>query len=481
MKREEYLNRLRLSLQSDGFEQVEEAIAYFNDLLEDHMAEEGLEEEQAVSALEPPETAARLLAEGFHKEGAGGQQVQPAASTPPGSSSEMPGSSDTPGMRSYSIKADAVRRIQIRDRHMRVEVIGEERKDIALSHPEDEKHRYNFTLEGGVMRLERLNTPLPAAFMFINWLNRQWRQVTLRLPREMAAGMELYTSNGEISVRGLSLWGSLKAQTTNARVVTEEAEARDAQLESSNGQIILRGLTTREGALVARTSNAALIAQKLLAGVISLTTSNGSLELDEVKAADTLTAKTSNARLTAQNCRAPGGIQLGTSNGHIQLENLDSPRIDLRTSNAHIRGTLPGAQSEYAITSGTSNGKNSLPRQAPGGPRVLSAHTSNANISLGFEHDSAASQPFSGGQAEDPAGRFVDNLVRCSQELSEHIGRDGDDAIDGFVDKIVNRSQQFGETAARRAEQFSEALSQRIEQGVGNAMKRLDDTLNPKC
>jgi hypothetical protein len=74
----------------------------------------------------------------------------------------------------------------------------------------------------------------------------------------------------------------------------------------------------------------------------------------------------------------------------------------------------------------------------------------------------------------------VNDLVRCSQELSEHIGRDGDDAIDGFVDKIVNRSQQFSETAARRAEQFSEALSQRIEQGVGNAMKRLDNTLNPK-
>jgi len=486
MKREEYLNRLRLSLQSDGFDQVEEAIAYFNDLLEDHMAEEGLEEEQAVSALEPPETAARLLAEGFHQERAGNKEAQPDINAPPG------GSGAAPGMRSYSVKADTVRQIQIHDRHMRVEVIGEERADIALSHPEDEKHRYNFTLEGGVMRLERLSTPWSVSFLFFSWPDRQ--QVTLRLPREIAAGMELRTSNGRISVRGLSLWGSLTAQTSNAKMVIEETEARDARLESSNGQITLSRVTTREGALVARTSNAVLTAHRLLAGAISLTTSNGSLELDDLKAAETLTAKTSNARLTAQNCRAPGGIQLASSNGRVQLESLDSPRIDLRTSNAPIRGTLPGAQNEYAITSGTSNGKNSLPRQAQGGPRVLSAHTSNADISLGFQQNSAARQPSSGGQEDDPADKPAEDAAPRPQQPDESTGQDGKDdgsAIGSFVDRIANRSQQLSEAIGRRSEQFSEnitrraeqlreTIAQRVEQGVSNVLERLDGTLYPR-
>ena len=49
MKREEYLKDLELKLEQDDFAQVEEAITYFNDLLEDRMADEGMDEDAAVA------------------------------------------------------------------------------------------------------------------------------------------------------------------------------------------------------------------------------------------------------------------------------------------------------------------------------------------------------------------------------------------------------------------------------------------------
>ena len=58
--------------------------------------------------------------------------------------------------------------------------------------------------------------------------------------------------------------------------------------------------------------------------------------------------------------------------------------IVLKTSNGSIRGTIHGSPEDWAIDSGTSNGRNSLPKQQPG-RKALYVHTSNGSIQVGFE------------------------------------------------------------------------------------------------
>ena len=77
-----------------------------------------------------------------------------------------------------------------------------------------------------------------------------------------------------------------------------------------------------------------------------------------------------------------------TTNGSIHFEEIDAKDIQLKTSNASIKGTLRGKGTEYAIESGTSNGKNSLPskwNQSDSAAKRLSVYTSNANIKVAFE------------------------------------------------------------------------------------------------
>ena len=79
MKREEYLSKLRLTLQGEEFAQVEEAIAYFDELLQDRMADENLDEEAAVATMDEPEKAAAMLHEYSpprEQSGQGGQSGQ---------------------------------------------------------------------------------------------------------------------------------------------------------------------------------------------------------------------------------------------------------------------------------------------------------------------------------------------------------------------------------------------------------------------
>ena len=72
-----------------------------------------------------------------------------------------------------------------------------------------------------------------------------------------------------------------------------------------------------------------------------------------------------------------------TSNGRLETWHCDGAAVNLKTSNSSIRGELPGRQSDWAIESRTSNGKNSLPKQQPGG-KPLTAHTINGSIDLRF-------------------------------------------------------------------------------------------------
>ena len=329
MKREEYLRDLKLKLEQDDFAQVEEAIAYFNDLLEDRMAEEGMDEEAAVALMDAPDLVASQLRGGPEK------TAEQPQDEPQG-----------PSWRSTVAQADQVRRILLRDRNMRLTVIGEKREDILIRHPESEKVRYAFTLSEGRLSLTREELPLTWQLFFWDGLPREMREVTLRVPLDLAAEMDLRTSNARLTLRDITCWGSLTAATSNGALSLENISAKS----------------------------------------LSIKTSNAALSLSQASARQDLKAVTSNGKITARGLSAPG-LTLKTSNASIAVAELESGDITLGTSNAAIKGTLSGQMADWTITSRTSNGKNTLPVSSQGGSRRLSAHTSNANISLKFTAD----------------------------------------------------------------------------------------------
>ena len=66
-----------------------------------------------------------------------------------------------------------------------------------------------------------------------------------------------------------------------------------------------------------------------------------------------------------------------------RFERLLARDIALKTNNGAIKGEIVGSLADFAVDSHTSNGQNSLPASSVG-PRRLTAHTSNAKISIDF-------------------------------------------------------------------------------------------------
>ncbi len=333
MKRDEYLGKLKMTLEQNDFAQVEEAIGYFDELLQDRMDDEGLSEEEAVSRMEAPEMVAVRLREGKEKERKAGNAPEPEGEQP------------FRGIKTIQVKAGQARFIRVRDRNMQLTVRAGEGEDIIIRHPESEKIRYTFTLEDGRLSLIREPFDLSGVLFNFDFLSGETREVTIQVPHELAAELDLKTSNARIELEGFSCWGQIAAATSNASLTVKTIDAKRLELQ----------------------------------------TSNGSLNLEKVTSRQDLKAVTSNGKITAEGVSAPQALTLKTSNSGIRVSNLDSAAISLTTSNAGIKGSLPGKMEDYTVKSGTSNGKNNLPGERAGGAKTLNVRTSNANISLGFD------------------------------------------------------------------------------------------------
>ncbi len=172
-----------------------------------------------------------------------------------------------------------------------------------------------------------------------------------------AVGVELSSSNGSLTVRGLS--GTAELHTSNGKVDVED-HAGPIEVHTSNGAIQSRqvageidartsngpiDVTDAPAAVTAHTSNAAITIRKA-DGNVDATTSNGRIEV--IDASQAVVAKTSNASVSLQLApHGPGPLDVHTSNGAVDLELSPAFRgeLFLESVSGHIRAKdLPGAR-----------------------------------------------------------------------------------------------------------------------------------------
>lgn len=209
--------------------------------------------------------------------------------------------------------------------------------------------RFSFSMLGGIIRIG-WNTPAPT--------------VELLLPPDALVDLLAHASNASIKLSGLQALCDVELKTSNSRIELSRLSCKALAAKTSNARIVLEDAESRLA--------------------FDCKTSNGRIEGKNIRSGRDLTLTTSNGRVTVDGASSRGEMRLTTSNGRIEVARLQAEALGLKTSNSSISGVLPGARGDWAIQSGTSNGKNSLPAQQPGA-KPLSVHTSNGSISLRFE------------------------------------------------------------------------------------------------
>lgn len=374
MNRTDFLEALGRALQGMDDRDRQDALNYFDELIADTMDERGVSEEEAVAGLGGVEQIAAGIRQAPVREA----ESRPAAAgqpTPP---------DDSPGLKVVTARAAAVRSLTIHSANTRVTVVAGDRDEVELSYEQDERNIYDFSLEGGEMRLI-LRQPEGFHIMDFLRLNRPTPEIRVVAPADFAASCDLRTSNGAIDIDGISLWGRLRARTSNSGISLQHLRCEgDLALRTSNSGIRLRQVSAR-GEAEARTSNSRLSALELKARQITLTTSNSKLTAEDLVSEGKIVLTTSNGRLEASRLQSPVSLSLGTSNSRLQFSGLDAPSITLRTSNGAVSGSVAGSAQDYSVTSHTSRGRDSLRDHRAQGSRRLDVQTSNGAILVDFE------------------------------------------------------------------------------------------------
>lgn len=329
MNREGFLAQLTAALGDMPQAERNDVINYFDELIQDKAADRGISEEEVVAELGQAEEIAKSVRA---SESADAPRSKPLA---PGEVGDMV----------FTAEASQVRNLVLRVDNSRVTVGAGAGEQVEIRYTQSQHNRYTAELKNSELTFRQMKPSGLLAWGISAFLEPA-QPVEVTLPREYAGAADLATTNGKIGMEGVSVWGSLKVSTSNGALELTNVSARDITAGTSNGKITAHMVQAQ--------------------GDVTLSTSNGKVQAQRVSGAK---------------------ISLRSSNGAIATDHLASGDITLRTSNAAIEGVLDGNASDYTVTSGTSNGKNSLSGHAHTGAKRLSVHTSNGSIRLGFAQD----------------------------------------------------------------------------------------------
>lgn len=340
MTKKEFLNELEKKIVKLGTRaECKRTLEYFSEVIDD-MIESGMTEGEAIEKLGSVELIIDSIQDEFSDE-----------------YNEGP----TNGEYITDVKATGVANIIFEDTNNGVIFEASTDDDYHITTHEDEYKGYEINQSGNDIKIVSFEKNRLRSFFGFNQ-NIKSYPVIIKLPRSFGGNIIAKTTNGAIKINGIS--------------------ANDINAKTTNGSVQLENVSVGGGKLEVETKNGALRVQNIATNYAELHTSNGSVTLTSV-ATPKLRVSTSNGSMNLS-CITAQTMNATSSNGSIQFNAIAvSDSIALHTSNARISGTLAGKMSDYAITSGTSNGKNNLPNGTSGAIK-LDVSTSNGRIDVQF-------------------------------------------------------------------------------------------------
>lgn len=354
MTRELFLQDLKNALAALGDEEVESILAYYSEMIDDRM-EAGMTEEDAVNAMESVETiASRVLSEAEE----------------PKDVPETEKDEKNDPQKEIRRNAQLVEELVITAENQRVHLTTGDTDEIVLRYRIDEGDIYQLHEENGVLTLEHKDRPVSS----------------YKLDAKKLTANNFFDEIGKfigsINLGNIIQLGGITGETRCIEVMLPRIYKGKVTVKTSNARIMAEEVTCLNE-MKLRTSNARVVLSHIVAHALSASTSNGRLMLEDVYARQQLDAVTSNGRIVAAKVVSDNNMHLRTSNGAVHVEEVDAKALVIKTSNGGVSGLIKGHMEDYAIQSGTSNGKNNLPDREEG-EKQLTVKTSNASIALEF-------------------------------------------------------------------------------------------------
>ncbi len=260
-------------------------------------------------------------------------------------------------------RASGITQLVFKDINNAVHVVQSADNQVHITYFDGNKSHYEITEKNGVLTVTHKS-------------NREWyeifdfsflsggRQVVLALPKSALESIEITTTNGAIKAEEVALGGNLTLGTTNGKITVADLNIA--------------------GSLTLRSTNAALAATSVAARDFSMQSTNGSITVGGLIVNKYASLGSTNGSCKVEMVRAES-LGISTTNGKITFTDVQvSKSLICSSTNASITGDVAGKESDFSITSRTTNGKNNLPTGSTAGAKQMKITTTNGNISVSF-------------------------------------------------------------------------------------------------
>jgi len=205
-----------------------------------------------------------------------------------------------------------------------------ENDEIRIIYYQSERDYFDIDTTTSTLKVENQTEPRFFTFGWFWWIqNQEVLDVHLYLPLDSLYNLEVRSSNGKITVDGLTQLGNVELRSSNGELtILNVPQMDELRLVTSNGAITLQNVSIENAS--------------------NLTTSNGKIKLTQVQSHNMI-ATTSNGGIetTMVGDKDDFKIDVATSNGSIYLDDLKignqiinptkTNLLRLKTSNGTIR------------------------------------------------------------------------------------------------------------------------------------------------
>lgn len=273
---------------------------------------------------------------------------------------------------------------------------------LEVGYCESEYFRYEFSLDDGVLEIRYvpLKTLPSLFFMGLSLCGLDKTALYVTLPRDGRFDLDVETKNSKMRVDG-GKFGVLSLHSKNAYVGLENLSAETLDVTTANAAISANALSGGKATFVTRNGVVGLSAVRL--EELTAATANAAVHLDCVDVDGKLTTRSTNAWVKWENVCATEAetettnapvnltdvscnvLRATTTNGPLSIEKIVSDDITLKTTNGVIGGTVRGNRDDYAITSSTTFGENTIVEGGRGPKtKTLTATTTRGSIKIDF-------------------------------------------------------------------------------------------------
>lgn len=412
MTKQEFISELKSRLSGLSKEDLEKAAEYYGEAIDDCM-EEGLSEEEAVSAMGPLEEVARTILEEIPQTSNPCPRAGISGKSMPEFSWFKQGGKKESAHDSTYEAAEPFTGLKVSAGPCDVRLFPAKDGKVRIVHQRDQEGaRCRVAVEKGILCIERQSPIKRPAIV------RHTPALEMYLPQSRYNSLEVNTVSGDVDLPSDFTFGTLGVTTVSGNVTVLAGIEGDADLETVSGDIEMKKLQV-QGAFRLETSSGNIEAKNLqVQGTFRTETSSGDIRFETVDVGEELYCKSSSGNVTLMKLRAmdltasassgdvrldtvsvkgklalniasgnmdletclAGSMKLHTASGDMELEDCDAGSLHLDTVSGDIEGQLrTGKDFDAASASGSIR----IPASSKGGKCILRTLSGDIRMTVG--------------------------------------------------------------------------------------------------